>query len=141
MTTTPTTGPVLLFDGECGLCNRVVRRLLALDRAGQLRFAPLQGPSAQAYLRARGLPMADFSTLVLVPDWPANAAVPLLRTDGVIAALRAVGRPGWASLLAVFPRFVRDAGYTCVARVRYAVFGPWRTCPLPRPEWTARFID
>ncbi|RFC49404.1 MAG: putative thiol-disulfide oxidoreductase YuxK [Verrucomicrobia bacterium] len=141
MTTTSPTGPVLLFDGECGLCNRVVRRLLALDRAGQLRFAPLQGPSAQAYLRARGLPTADFSTLVLVPDWPANAAAPLLRTDGVIAALRAVGRPGWASLLAVSPRFVRDAGYKFVARVRSAVFGPWRTCPLPRSEWTARFID
>ena len=141
MTTPPSTGPVLLYDGECGLCNRVVRRLLALDRVGKLRFAPLQGPSAQAYLRAHGLPTADFSTLVLVPDWPTNTAGPLLRTDGVIAALRAVGRPGWASLLAVFPRFLRDAGYKFVARVRYALFGPWRTCPLPRPEWTARLLD
>ena len=141
MTPTPTTGPVLLYDGECGLCNRVVRRLLALDRVGTLRFAPLQGPAAQAYLRSHGLPTADFSTLVLVPDWPANAAAPLLRTDGVIAALRAVGRPGLATALAVFPRGLRDAGYKFVARVRYAIFGPWRTCPLPRPEWAARFLD
>jgi predicted DCC family thiol-disulfide oxidoreductase YuxK len=141
MTTTPSAGPVLLYDGDCGLCNRIVRRLLAMDREGKLRFAPLQGLAAQAYLRAHGLPTSDFSTLVLVPDWPANAAAPLLRTDGVIAALRAAGRPGWASLLGIFPRFLRDAGYKFVARVRYAVFGPWRTCPLPRPEWKARFLD
>ena len=139
--TTPPSGPVLLYDGECGLCNRVVRRLLALDRGGELRFAPLQGPSAQAYLRAHGLPTADFSTLVFVPDWPANAAAPRLRTDGVIAALRAAGRPGLAGMLAVFPRAVRDAGYKFVARVRYRIFGPWRACPLPRPEWSARFIE
>jgi predicted DCC family thiol-disulfide oxidoreductase YuxK len=141
MTSSSPAGPVLLYDGECGLCNRVVWRLLRLDRDGKLRFAPLQGPAAQAYLRAHGLPTADFSTLVLVPDWPANAATPLLRTDGVIAALRAVGRPGLAVLLAVFPRALRDAGYKFVARVRYRVFGPWRACPLPRPEWAARFLD
>ena len=139
--TTSQSGPVLLYDGECGLCNRVVRRLLALDRGGRLRFAPLQGPSAQAYLRAHGLPTADFSTLVFVADWPANAAAPRLRTDGVIAALRVTGRPGCAGLLAVFPRGVRDAGYKFVARVRYRIFGPWRACPLPRPEWATRFIE
>lgn len=141
MISSPSTGPVLLYDGECGLCNRLVRRLLAFDREGKLRFAPLQGPSAQAYLSAHGLPTVDFSTLVLVPDWPANTAAPLLRTDGVIAALRAVGRTGFAGMLAVFPRFLRDAGYKFVASVRYAIFGPWRTCPLPRPEWAARFLD
>ena len=141
MTSTPSTGPVLLYDGECGLCNRVVRRLLAFDREGKLKFASLQGPVAQAYLQQHGLPVADFSTLVFVPDWPAGAAAPLLRTDGVIAALRAVGRPGFAGTLAVFPRFLRDAGYKFVARVRYAVFGPWRACPLPRPECAARFLD
>jgi predicted DCC family thiol-disulfide oxidoreductase YuxK len=139
--TSPTTGPVLLYDGECGLCNRVVRRLLALDREGKLKFASLQGPPAQGYLKKHGLPAADFSTLVFVPDWPAGVAAPLLRTDGVIAALRAVGRTGLAAALAVFPRFLRDAGYKFVARVRYKIFGPWRTCPLPKPGWAARFLD
>jgi predicted DCC family thiol-disulfide oxidoreductase YuxK len=137
----PSSGPVLLYDGECGLCNRVVRWLLSLDRKGNLRFAPLQGPTAQAYLRAHHLPTADFSTLVFVPNWPLGAAAPLLRTDGVIAALRAVGRGGVGRMLAVIPRGLRDVGYKFVARLRYKIFGPWRSCPLPRPEWAARFID
>ncbi|HTQ30460.1 MAG TPA: DCC1-like thiol-disulfide oxidoreductase family protein [Opitutaceae bacterium] len=136
------TGPVLLFDGECGLCNRVVRRLLQLDRRGVLRFAPLQGPAAQEFLRAHGLPTQDFSTLVFVPDWAQRGEKTfLLRTDGVIAALHACGRKGPASMLRLVPRGLRDAGYKFVARTRYKLFGPWQTCPLPRPEWTARFME
>ena len=143
MSTLPdATGPVLLFDGECGLCNRVVRLLLRLDRRGVLKFAPLQGPAAQAFLRTHGLPTQDFSTLVFVPDWTRRAEQQfLLRTDGVIAALRVCGRNGLAGLLGIMPRGLRDAGYKCVARTRYKLFGPWKTCPLPRPEWTKRFLE
>ena len=137
------THPVLLFDGECGLCNRVVRWLLRIDRRGRLRFAPLQGPDAQAYLAAHGLPTRDFSTLVFVPDWERRERPDFrLRTDGVVAALRACGGAGaWlAALLAIVPAPCRDAGYRLVARWRFRIFGPWRQCPLPKPEWRARFF-
>lgn len=153
----PGAGPVLLFDGECGLCNRVVRRLLRLDTRGVLRFAPLQGPAAQEFLRRHGLPTDDFDSLVFVPDWSRrddpladSTGSPqagsgqgknfLLRTDGVIAALHAIGAASHAWPLRLLPRAVRDAGYRLVARWRYRVFGPWKTCPLPRPEWAARFL-
>lgn len=142
----PPAGLVLLFDGECGLCNRVVRLLLRLDAGGRLRFAALQSSVAQGFLRAHGLPTDDFDTLVFVPDWSRRddpRAEFLLRTAGAIAALRSTGDAGGrllGDLLAIFPAPVRDAGYRCVAHMRYRVFGPWRACPLPRPEWAARFI-
>ena len=138
----PVTGPVMFFDGECGLCNRLVRGLIRLDQAGRLHFAPLQGPSAQAYLRAHGLPTQDFDSLIFVPDWAQRERPEyLVRTDWVIGALRAVG--GAARLLAVFgviPRSGRDAAYKGVARIRYRVFGPWKPRSLGRPEWAARFL-
>jgi predicted DCC family thiol-disulfide oxidoreductase YuxK len=136
--------PVLLFDGECGLCNRVVRLLLRLDRTGRLFFAPLQGPAAQSYLLAQGLPTQDFSTIVYVPDWRRQDRRDfLLRTDGIVAALRTAGGVGnfLGAALAVVPTACRDAGYKLVARWRYRVFGPWRACPLPKPEWKARFLE
>ena len=137
-----TTGPVLLYDGECGLCNRVVRLLLRLDRGARLRFVRLQSAAGQAYLRAHGLPPADFDSLVFVPDWARREQPEFLRrTDGVIAALRAAGRPGCAGTLAVFPAAWRDAGYRLVARWRYRIVGAWRPRPLARPEWLARFIE
>lgn len=137
-------GPVLLFDGECGLCHRAVRLLLRLDREGRLRFAPLQSPAAQEFLRARGLATADFDSLVFVADWAGRERADyLLRTAGVIAALRVVGGMGrlLAAALGVVPRGWRDAGYRLVARWRYRIFGPWRGRPLPRAEWAARFFQ
>jgi predicted DCC family thiol-disulfide oxidoreductase YuxK len=138
------TGPVLLFDGECGLCNRVVRLLLRLDRKGRLRFAPLQGMSAQNYLRVHGLPTVDFETIIYVPDWSRRDRPQfLLRTAGVIAALRAVGGGTarmLAALLALFPTRLRDAGYRLIGAWRHRFFGPWHPRPLPRPEWAGRFL-
>jgi predicted DCC family thiol-disulfide oxidoreductase YuxK len=137
-------GPVLLYDGECGLCNRTVRMLLRLDRRGVLRFAALQSEPAQEFLRSHGLPTEDFSTLVLVPDW-ARRSEPryAVRTDGVAGALWMCGGAGrpLAAFLYAIPRFVRDAVYKFVSRTRYRIFGPWRACPLPRPEWRKRFIE
>lgn len=138
-------GPVLFFDGECGLCNRIVRLMLCLDRRGRLSFAPLQGRLAQAYLRKHGLPTVDFDTLVYVPDWRRHdVAEYLLRTDGVIAALR-VADGGTARMmaaaLAILPARVRDGGYRIVARWRFQIFGPWRPRPLLRTEWAARFFE
>jgi predicted DCC family thiol-disulfide oxidoreductase YuxK len=35
---------VLVFDGRCGMCTRVVNRLARLNRTGQLQIEPLQAP-------------------------------------------------------------------------------------------------
>ncbi len=139
------TRPVLFFDGECGLCNRLVRVLLRLDHAGRLHFAPLQGAAAQAYLRAHGLPTVDFDTLIFVPEWQERERPNyLVRTSAVIAALRVVGgglARTLAAFIAIFPAPLRDAGYRTVGRWRYRVFGPWQPRPLPRPEWASRFLE
>ncbi|MEO6569569.1 MAG: DCC1-like thiol-disulfide oxidoreductase family protein [Opitutaceae bacterium] len=135
---------MLFFDGECGLCNRVVRLLLRLDRRGVLRFAPLQGITGQEYLRRHGLPVADFDSMIFVPDWAKRDRPEFLkRTDGAIAALRAIG--GWRTALLTWIRYLpaswRDFLYKLIARSRYRVFGKWQAPPLPRPEWAQRFLE
>jgi predicted DCC family thiol-disulfide oxidoreductase YuxK len=136
--------PVLLYDGECGLCQGVVRLLLRLDRRGRLRFTPLQGAAAQGYLRQHGLPAADFESMILVPDWARREAAGYLRrTDAAIAAWREVGGVGRvvAAFLRAVPGTWRDAGYRLVARWRRRLFGAARAGALARPEWTGRFLD
>ena len=134
-------GPVLFFDGDCGLCQRLVRLLLRLDRRGVLRFAPLQGPTAQAYLRTHGLPADDFDSLIFVPAWAQrNERAYLQRTDGAAAALRVCGGAALGlSCFSLLPESWRDRGYRLVARWRHRIFGPWRARPLARPEWAERF--
>jgi predicted DCC family thiol-disulfide oxidoreductase YuxK len=116
-------GPVLLYDGECGLCRALVRRLARADRRGALHYAPLQGAFAQTTLRRCGLPTEDFDSLVFLPE--AEGGEFHLRTAGVIAALARLGG-GWrlaARAMAVAPAGWRDVVYKGVARVRYRVFG------------------
>lgn len=137
-------GPVLLFDGECALCRSVMLLLVRWDRDGRLRGAALQGAAAQAYLRRHGLPTEDFDTLIWVPGWGgAEEGVRLVRTDGVVAALRAVScrRARWvAGLIALWPRPVRDAAYRGVARGRRLLgAGPERD--WPPVAWRGRFLD
>lgn len=135
-------GPVLLFDGECGLCVRCVKFLLWFDRKRRLRFAPLQGAAAQAFLRERGLPEADFDSAIFVADWSRRrtGAEPAFKTDALLAALVALG--GLWRVAAVF-RFVlrdgRDGLYAWVARRRRKIFGPAKPGDLPAAE-VGRFL-
>ncbi len=134
--------PVLFYDGECGLCNWVVRFLLREDAAGRMKYAPLQSAPAQAYLRAQGLPTADFDSLVFVPDWNDQAkGAYRLRTAGVLGAAGEIGGIwrvlSWARVL---PAVLRDGAYKLVARFRYTLFGEYRPSPLPDPTWAARFL-
>jgi predicted DCC family thiol-disulfide oxidoreductase YuxK len=141
----PVHGPVLLYDGTCGLCNRAVRALLRIDRRGRLRYATLQGAPGQVWLRAHGLALEGFGSLVLVRDWEGGTGGRgdyALRTDGLAEALAACG--GIGSVLAwirFIPRPIRDGGYRLISRIRYRIFGEWKPRPLARPEEAVRFID
>jgi predicted DCC family thiol-disulfide oxidoreductase YuxK len=130
-----------MYDGECGLCNMCVRFLLRIDRKGLMRFAPLQGPTAQAILRSRRLPTKDFDSLTLIPDFPRSDGPHYVRTEGGLRVLGEIGGV-WrvVSWLRVVPRGLRDPLYTLVARMRYRLFGEYRPRPLARPEWEARFL-
>ena len=134
--------PVLLYDGECGLCNRLVRLLLQADKNGRLYYAPLQSEVGQNYLRTQGLPTQDFDSIVFVPDWTDSPPGRfLLRTSGALAAAAEVGGI-WRliSWLRIVPAWLRDPFYKLIARTRYASFGKYRPSPLPKPEWEKRFL-
>lgn len=119
-------GPVLLFDGECGLCSRCVGLLLALDRKRRLKFAALQGSAAQAFLRERGWSTTDFESAIFVADWSRRGELAAaFKTDALLAALVALGGL-WrlAAVVRFVPRGWRDGFYAWVARRRRKIFGP-----------------
>jgi predicted DCC family thiol-disulfide oxidoreductase YuxK len=134
--------PVLLYDGECSLCNAVVRFLLRHDPPGRLHFAPLQSEPAQGYLHSQGLPVTDFGSLVFVPDWNnQERGAYLLRTNGALAAFAELGG-AWHAVawLRVIPAVLRDPFYKLVSKTRYALFGEYKPRPLPDPSWEKRFL-
>lgn len=132
--------PVLLYDGECGLCNFVLRTLLREDARGVLRFAPLQSETGQRFLKAKGMNTEDFDSLVFIPDLGTGDRF-YLRTDGVARVLDELGGI-WrvASWLRLLPRSWRDPAYKIVARLRYRLFGEYRPTPLPEAAWAERIL-
>lgn len=130
----PSDHPIVFFDGICGLCNASVDRLLRWDRRGVLRFAPLQGATAEHLLPERLTGHLD--TLVLL-----DAEGLHLRSEAALRALMYVGGP-WRLLagLRVVPRPVRDGVYDLIARRRYKWFGKKESCRLPLPHERERFL-
>lgn len=135
--------PVLLYDGVCGLCNRVVQFVLGRDQGGVFRFAALQSPFAARILRRHGLHPEVQNTLVVVLNLDTSDEQLLVRSDGALYLLRTLRKP-WpfiARLAMVLPPALRDLGYRMVAKSRYWIFGKHDTCPLPTPDVVNRFLD
>ena len=131
---------LVLYDGVCGLCNKLVRFLLRADRRALLCFAPLQGPTAARLAERHGFAL-DVKTMVYVRHFGLKDERAYLRSDAVLRVLGDVGGVWWLlSGLRVVPRVLRDPVYEFVARNRYRWFGKYDSCPLPSPDQRARFL-
>lgn len=137
---TPKSSPDLLFyDGGCGLCHRSVKFVLARDLEGsRFRYAPLGGPTFATTFPpevARELPD---SIVIRTADGRT-----LVRSAAAIHIGERLGG-GWgvlARLGILFPRWLLDAGYDAIARVRLRLFAkPEGSCPMLPPELRGRFL-
>ena len=80
--------PILLYDGVCGLCNRLVQFILRRDRAGGFQFAALQSALAGRVLARHGVRADDFDTVYVVVDYELPGERVLARSDAVIFILK-----------------------------------------------------
>ena len=136
---------ILIYDGLCGFCNHTVRWMLKRDTCDQFRFAPQQSLFAREFLLRHGINRdamirQNSVYLVLNPNSPQERL--LLRSDVTVYSLLLLGGV-WKALgrcLQLVPRFVRDAGYTLVARNRFRLAGKYEVCPLPAAEDREKFV-
>ena len=135
----PDSPEILFYDGHCALCHRAVKFVLKRDRTGAaFRFAPLQGATFAEEIPAdRRIALPD-SVIVLTNDGRL-----LTRSDAFLHICRRLGgvwRP-LAGIFSIVPRFLRDAVYNFIARVRYGIFGRKDDlCPIVPPNLRGRFL-
>ena len=140
--------PIILYDGVCGLCNRLNQFVLRRDREGIFRFASLQSVLAARILARHGANPEDLDTVYVVLNHDLTKEAQgderlLPRSEAVIFVLKRLGGI-WKALglfVQLLPRVFRDWGYRVVARNRYHVFGRLETCMLPRARDRSKFID
>ncbi|WP_084073745.1 thiol-disulfide oxidoreductase DCC family protein [Demequina sp. NBRC 110052] len=132
---------IVVFDGDCGLCNGFVAWLVRHDRAALHLLAGSGGKAGRAVVRRAGLsPEITASTIIL---WNGERAI--LRSDAVIDIVSALGWP-WrgARILRWVPRGLRDAIYAQAARRRPRIEGD-PVCGVPprelAQEWRRRLAS
>ena len=132
--------PVLLFDGDCGLCSRIVQLVLRVDRKGALRFAPLRGEFARG-VRDRHPELAGIDSIAWV-EWDQGETERVrVRSEAVLRLAGYLGLP-WrlASWGRVAPRPLRDRLYDWVARRRRLWFRNAASCQLPTSNQSERML-
>ncbi len=127
---------ILLFDGECNLCNRTVQFIIKRDKKGQFVFASLQSDTGKFLLEKYNVNVIGLETFVLIKNDMAY-----LRSDATMEVLK--GIDGFWKLLYAFkiiPTFIRDGVYKFIAKRRYRLFGK-TTCMVPTAELKSRFLE
>ena len=134
--------PIVLYDGVCGLCNRLTQFILKHDKPDRFRFASLQSEFAANILKRHGADPEDLDTVYVVVDYNKPGESLLARSAAILhiaTELGGIWKLGGAGR--VLPRPIRDTIYMLVARNRYRVFGKYESCMLPEPKHRAKFLD
>ncbi|MFQ5790962.1 MAG: thiol-disulfide oxidoreductase DCC family protein [Acidobacteriota bacterium] len=132
---------LLLYDGVCGLCNRLNRFVLERDGEGQFGFTPLQSRLAQEALGRYGKNSRGLDNIYLLADYQTDAERLLSKARAALFVLREMGWP-WrlGTILSVLPTFLLNLGYDLIARRRYRIFGKYEACPRPTSDHAHRFV-
>jgi len=136
-------GPhLVLYDGVCGLCNRLLQFLLLHDRREVFTFASLQSATGQAMVARAGGDPRDLSSFYVVANYRTPDAHVFTRSGAALFVADQLGWP-WTvlRLFAVLPKVLLDRVYDFVATNRYRIFGRYDQCLVPRAEDRRRFID
>lgn len=129
--------PIILFDGECGLCNTWVNFIINRDPGARLRFAALQSSVAHELLARFQLDADYLDSVVLVHEGKCDT-----HSTAALKIMRLMPWPWlWMSAFLWLPRPARDLFYRFIARNRYRWFGKVAQCRVPTPDLRARFLD
>ena len=129
---------LILFDGECAVCDRSVMYIIDHDPQARFAFAPIQSDLGQAFLAAHlpALAGQPISTMVLYDGQRVH-----VESDAVLRIAAKLGGPiRLAALLMAVPRALRDRLYKGFAKRRIAWFGTLDQCRIPSPDIRARFL-
>jgi predicted DCC family thiol-disulfide oxidoreductase YuxK len=133
---------LVLYDGVCGLCSRLLQFLLTHDRRGVFAFASLQSSTGRAVVEGLGGDPTELTSFYVLSNYRTRHSRILARSQ---AALFVAGQLGWpwkaAVIARILPTGLLNRAYNAIARNRYRVFGRFDQCLAPRPEFRGRFIE
>jgi predicted DCC family thiol-disulfide oxidoreductase YuxK len=134
----PKGNKIILFDGNCNLCNSFVQFVIRRDKKNIFRFVALQSKLGEDIRTHIGVqPKKTDSIILYEPNvayyYKSDAAIEIARTLG--------GLPSISIVFKIVPTFLRNLIYDYVARNRYKWYGRKESCMVPTPELKAKFLE
>ena len=132
---------LVLFDGVCGLCSRLVPFLVKHDRRRVFNFAALQSTSGRKVVERCGGDPDALTSFYVLANYRTDRPQMFSRSAAVLFVAGQLGWPWKIAVLGrILPAAIRDRFYDVVARNRYRVFGSSEQCLTPPPEFRGRFL-
>ncbi len=126
---------IIVFDGVCNFCNRIVQIIIRHDPSCQIHFAAQQSEAGEKFLNQYSIQESTSSVVFIT-----NGMV-YYQSDAVIEIAKFL--TGWPSIFKytiIVPRFLRNTIYKFIATNRYTIFGKQDHCMLPKEEDRERFL-
>lgn len=119
--------PIVVFDGECALCNGFVAWLIRHDANGRFLIAGSAGEVGAAVISAAGLEASIAASTLIVWDGTVH-----VRSGAIIAIAQRLPWP-WRAVAGIrlVPRVARDAVYRFVAARRPTMHADDPSCGVP----------
>lgn len=124
--------PIIVYDGYCLLCDRIIQIVVQADKKERFRFCTLE------YFRTLYPDQAQQDRVMLLyhhrMSFGSDAAIDILRELGGMYRVFSVA-------VSFFPQILREWVYQFIAIRRYAWFGKSNACIIPPTSWRSRFLD
>jgi len=120
------TQSIILFDGECNMCNASMRFIAAHDSGKVFQCYSRHSPEGLAWVERAGLNTDEIDSIILIEGDKVS-----VRSTASLRIVRRLSWP-WPLLYAgiLVPAVVRDFFYKIIARNRHRWFGKTEACSL-----------
>jgi len=129
---------IILFDGECNLCDRAVQILLKNNPNDTFRFASLQSDIGKKIQREYNIDTEKMDSVILIDNYTHYKT----KTSAVFSMTDSMG--GLWPLFRIFwivPKPLRDWIYMFITRNRYRWFGKRNICMIMTDDIKHKFLD
>ena len=133
---------LIIYDGVCGLCNRLNGFVLRRDSLGLFHFVSIQSALGRSLIQRFGRNPDDLDTFFVIANYRSETPLFLERARAGLFVQKHLGTPwNWMNIFGFLPDWLLNIGYNFIARHRYQIFGRLDTCLLPSAKYKSRFID
>ena len=135
---------IILFDGECNLCDESVTFIIDRDPNKKFKFASIQSEKGKELIKKCGGDPEQVTALYLIDGVNPGRAEGGKCYSASTAALRiAKGLSGLWPIFYIFiivPPFIRNIAYYAMSKSRTLFFGTVNACRVMTPDLEERFL-